>query len=67
MSKTMKYIPNDIFSIADAKRGDIGNTSAMYAQSFFQKMNFDALTVNPYMESTQLRHFLHLKTNGLFC
>ena len=49
MSKTMKYIPNDIFSIADAKRGDIGNTSAMYAQSFFQKMNFDALTVNPYM------------------
>ena len=49
MNKTMKYIPNNIFSIADAKRGDIGNTSAMYAQSFFQKMNFDALTVNPYM------------------
>ena len=49
LNKTLEYIPDDIFTIADAKRGDIGNTSYMYACAFFEKMNFDSITVNPYM------------------
>ena len=49
LKKTLKYIPNNIFKIADAKRGDIGNTSKMYAKSFFETYNFDAITLSPYM------------------
>ena len=49
LEKTMDYIPDDIFTIADAKRGDIGNTSKMYAKTFFEYFNFDAVTVAPYM------------------
>ena len=59
--KTVKYIkekyPNH-FLIADAKRGDIGNTSAMYARSFFEEMNVDALTVAPYMGEDSVTPFL---------
>ena len=51
--RTWAYIDKDIFTIADAKRGDIGNTSAMYADSFFNLeksgMGFDSITVAPYM------------------
>ena len=49
LEKTVDYLPNDVFKIADAKRGDIGNTSGLYARSFFEQMNFDAITVAPYM------------------
>lgn len=49
LQKTLEYIPKDLFVIADAKRGDIGNTSQMYAKAFFEQMNFDAITVSPYM------------------
>lgn len=49
LKKTEDYLPLDVFKIADAKRGDIGNTSNMYASSFFEQMNFDAITVSPYM------------------
>ncbi|HIP36227.1 MAG TPA: orotidine-5'-phosphate decarboxylase [Crocinitomix sp.] len=49
LKKTLDYIPNDIFTIADAKRGDIGNTSHYYAKTFFEYLNFDAVTVAPYM------------------
>lgn len=49
LKKTMEYIPKDIFTIADAKRGDIGNTSGYYAKTFFEYLNFDAVTVAPYM------------------
>lgn len=60
--ETWKYIPQDIFSIADAKRGDIGNTSAMYAQTFFNaqssEMSFDSVTVAPYMGSDSVTPFL---------
>lgn len=49
LEKTVEYIPDDLFVIADAKRGDIGNTSAMYAKAFFERMEFDAVTVSPYM------------------
>ena len=49
MQKTLEYIPKEQFTIADAKRGDIGNTSAMYAKAFFENMDFDSVTVAPYM------------------
>lgn len=61
--ETWNYIPKDIFSIADAKRGDIGNTSAMYAETFFNEqsseMSFDAVTVAPYMGSDSVKPFLN--------
>jgi orotidine-5'-phosphate decarboxylase len=49
LKETFDYIPDDIFTIADAKRGDIGNTSKAYAKSCFEYFNADSLTVNPYM------------------
>lgn len=58
LQKTLDYIPNDVFTIADAKRGDIGNTSNMYAKAFFENMNFDAITVAPYMGSDSITPFL---------
>ena len=61
LQKTLNYIPNDIFTIADAKRGDIGNTSNMYAKTFFENMNFDAVTVAPYMGSDSVTPFLKYK------
>lgn len=57
MQKTLEYIPNDHFVIADAKRGDIGNTSVRYARAFFEQMNFDALTVAPYMGEDSVSPF----------
>lgn len=61
--ETWKYIPENIFSIADAKRGDIGNTSAMYAETFFNEksseMSFDSVTVAPYMGSDSVTPFLN--------
>ena len=61
LMKTIEYIPNDIFTIADAKRGDIGNTSSMYAKTFFESMDFDSITVNPYMGSDSVEPFLKFK------
>ena len=61
LQKTLDYIPNDIFTIADAKRGDIGNTSSMYAKAFFEKMSFDSVTVAPYMGSDSVTPFLKFK------
>ena len=58
LQKTVEYIGNEHFIIADAKRGDIGNTSRMYAGAFFQKMNFDAVTVAPYMGEDSVTPFL---------
>ncbi len=61
LQKTITYIKTkypDIFVIADAKRGDIGNTSAMYAKAFFDNMNFDAITVAPYMGKDSVSPFL---------
>ncbi|MEF9924324.1 MAG: orotidine-5'-phosphate decarboxylase [Muribaculaceae bacterium] len=59
--QTVKYIKEnypDIFIIADAKRGDIGNTSKMYARSFFEHLNLDAVTVAPYMGEDSVTPFL---------
>ena len=58
MQKTVEYIPAEQFTIADAKRGDIGNTSSQYARAFFEAMNFDAITIAPYMGEDSVRPFL---------
>ena len=58
LEKTMDYIPEDIFTIADAKRGDIGNTSGLYARAFFEHMSFDSVTVTPYMGVDSISPFL---------
>jgi orotidine-5'-phosphate decarboxylase len=58
LEKTLKYIPDTCFTIADAKRGDIGNTSEMYAKTFFQTYPFDAVTVAPYMGEDSVTPFL---------
>jgi orotidine-5'-phosphate decarboxylase len=62
MEKTVNYIPSTHFKIADAKRGDIGNTSAQYAKAFFETLNFDAITVAPYMGSDSVLPFLEYKS-----
>ena len=61
LQKTLDYIPNNIFTISDAKRGDIGNTSSMYARAFFKNMNFDSITVAPYMGEDSIAPFLEFK------
>lgn len=58
LEKTLNYIPNSHFTIADAKRGDIGNTSKLYARAFFENMNFDSITVAPYMGEDSVKPFL---------
>jgi orotidine-5'-phosphate decarboxylase len=61
LQKTIHYINEnhpEIFTIADAKRGDIGNTSSMYAKAFFEDLNFDSLTVAPYMGKDSVEPFL---------
>lgn len=58
LEKTVHYIGNDHFKIADAKRGDIGNTSDQYAKAFFEAMPFDSVTVAPYMGEDSVKPFL---------
>jgi orotidine-5'-phosphate decarboxylase len=64
LEKTLKYIKTNYanhFLIADAKRGDIGNTSAMYAKAFFNRLNADAITVAPYMGNDSVKPFLQFE------
>lgn len=61
LEKTVQHIPNGVFRLADAKRGDIGNTSRMYAKGFFDKMNFDAITLSPYMGSDSVLPYLQFE------
>ncbi|MBK8700230.1 MAG: orotidine-5'-phosphate decarboxylase [Saprospiraceae bacterium] len=58
LERVKALIPKSIFTIADAKRGDIGNTSAMYAKAFFEHFDFDAVTVAPYMGRDSIEPFL---------
>lgn len=58
MEKTVRYIGDEHFKIADAKRGDIGNTSDQYAKAFFETLPFDAITVAPYMGEDSVKPFL---------
>lgn len=61
LRKTLEYIPKNIFTIADAKRGDIGNTSRYYAKTFFELMDFDAVTIAPYMGEDSIKPFLEFE------
>ena len=64
LEKTINYLNKnypDIFTIADAKRGDIGNTSTMYAKAFFEDLAFDSVTVAPYMGKDSVEPFLAFK------
>ena len=65
LEKTVKHIPSDCFTIADAKRGDIGNTSKMYAKTFFEYYGFDSVTVAPYMGKDSVSPFLEFKNKWL--
>jgi orotidine-5'-phosphate decarboxylase len=67
LEQTREAIPDEVFVIADAKRGDIGNTSTMYAKAFFDKMNVDAITVSPYMGEDSLRPFLEFENKWVIC
>ncbi len=64
LEKTIQYINQtcpDVFTIADAKRGDIGNTSKMYAKAFLETLNFDSITVAPYMGEDSVKPFMEYK------
>lgn len=61
MQETLSYIPRNIFTIADAKRGDIGNTSEQYARTFFETYPFDSVTVAPYMGADSVQPFLQFE------
>lgn len=61
LQKTLDYIPQSHFTIADAKRGDIGNTSRLYAKAFFETLNFDSVTVAPYMGVDSVSPFLEFE------
>ncbi len=61
LEKTLAYIPKTHFTIADAKRGDIGNTAKMYARAFFETLEFDAVTVAPYMGRDSILPFLEFE------
>lgn len=58
LKKTLDYIPKECFTIADAKRGDIGNTSLYYAQTFFDYLDADSVTIAPYMGNDSVTPFL---------
>ena len=66
LEKTLELIPSDILTIADAKRGDIGNTSLMYAKSIFDYYNFDSITINPYMGTDSVEPFLNYQDKLVF-
>ncbi|MES2882044.1 MAG: orotidine-5'-phosphate decarboxylase [Bacteroidota bacterium] len=61
MERTVNHIPANHFTIADAKRGDIGNTSSQYAKAFFETLNCDAITIAPYMGEDSIKPFLEYK------
>jgi orotidine-5'-phosphate decarboxylase len=66
LEKTIRHIPDDIPVIADAKRGDIGNTSRAYARALFSVLGFDAATVNPYLGFDSLEPFIAYQDKGVF-
>jgi orotidine-5'-phosphate decarboxylase len=66
LKKTIEFIPKDIAVIADAKRGDIGNTAKAYAKSIYEYFGCDAATVSPYLGYDSLEPFLNYKEKGVF-
>jgi len=66
LKKTVSCIPDNIPVIADAKRGDIGNTAKAYARAIFDNFNFDATTVSPYLGFDSLEPFIQYRDRGVF-
>jgi orotidine-5'-phosphate decarboxylase len=66
LEKTLSVIPKDILIIADAKRGDIENTSRKYAETYFKTYSFDCMTVSPFMGFDSVEPFLEYKEKGIF-
>ncbi len=66
LKRTIKYIPDNIPAIADAKRGDIGNTARAYAKAIFTNLGFDATTVNPYLGFDSIEPFIEQWDKGIF-
>ena len=66
LKRTIKYIPDDIPVIGDAKRGDIGNTAQAYAKAIFDNLTFDATTVNPYLGFDSVEPFIRYRDKGVF-
>ncbi|MBN2092072.1 orotidine-5'-phosphate decarboxylase [candidate division KSB1 bacterium] len=66
LEKTVRYIPEGIVKIADAKRGDIGNTSRLYAKAFFEYFKFDAITISPYLGADSIAPFIEDESKGVF-
>ncbi|HXZ95209.1 MAG TPA: orotidine-5'-phosphate decarboxylase [Dehalococcoidia bacterium] len=66
LERTVKYIPGHIAVIADAKRGDIGNTGKAYAKALFSVLGFDAATVNPYLGYDSIEPFINYQDKGIF-
>ena len=66
LRRTIKYIPDDIVIIGDAKRGDIGNTSKAYARAIFDDLGCDAATVNPYLGFDSIEPFIAYREKGVF-
>ncbi len=63
---TLSHIPDEIFTIADIKRGDIGATSDQYAIAYQEKFNFDSITISPYMGTDSVESFLRREDRGVF-
>ena len=66
LEETVSYIGDQHIKIADAKRGDIGNTAKQYAESIFNYFDFDCVTINPYMGTDSIEPFLNYKGKGVF-
>lgn len=66
LQETLSMIPKDVLTVADAKRGDISNSSSMYAKAIFEDLGFDAVTVNPYMGFDSVEPFLKDQEKGVF-
>jgi orotidine-5'-phosphate decarboxylase len=66
IKKTLDFIPDEMVKICDGKRGDIGNTDEYYARAYFDNMNFDSMTVNPFMGSDSVKPFLSRKDKGIY-
>ena len=66
LENLIKYIGKDHIIIADAKRGDIGNTGVHYAEAFFNHLNCDAITINPYMGKESIEPFIENKEKGVY-
>lgn len=66
LEKLLALVPKDIFLVGDAKRGDIGNSSKFYAQALTKRLNFDSITVSPYLGSESILPFIEDENKGCF-